>query len=373
ILQVLSALHAAHQKGIIHRDLKPDNVFVAVDSRMREEIKLLDFGVAKVLQEGNLFPMNTQPGTVLGTPFYMSPEQARGGKDIDARSDIWSMGVVMYEMLAGRLPYKGDTCNEVIANVLMNDPVPLVKVAPWLNIDLCAIVAKAMAKDRGQRFQTVAEMVKSLTPLFGGFDRELRSVVAKAILDTVASPPLKGEITGPIEAGAETGKRSENPTHHMAKKRATGFPRRAVALIGVVALALLAVVAIVVFVAVSRSGGNDRPRAAAATPVALDLGAPAQTAAIVEPPSENVTIRIGGLPPDAMVLAAGKPVTTPFLLLRSDEAVAIQVTAAGYLPYATSLRPSQDLTLTAEMRKTPAGKSRAHRPPTEKWRSNPFE
>ncbi|MBN1771963.1 MAG: serine/threonine protein kinase, partial [Deltaproteobacteria bacterium] len=120
---VLEALVAAHGRGIIHRDLKPENVFLTRGPRGQRWTRLLDFGIAKVVDHKLGAPRLTQVGTVVGTPFYMAPEHARGVRDLDARVDVYAAGVMLFEMLTRRVPYDGASYNEVLAKVL-SDPFP---------------------------------------------------------------------------------------------------------------------------------------------------------------------------------------------------------------------------------------------------------
>ena len=167
--QIASALEAAHEAGIVHRDIKPENVIVRRDGL----VKVLDFGLAKLAerQSGSagseaptLVGMETTPGLVLGTVNYMSPEQVRGLR-VDARSDNFSLGVVMYEMVAGRLPYEGATASDVIAAILLNEPLPLARFAQNVPAELERIVAKALCKDREERYQTASELSVDLKSL----------------------------------------------------------------------------------------------------------------------------------------------------------------------------------------------------------------
>jgi hypothetical protein len=194
VLQILSALHAAHRKGIIHRDLKPENVFMAVDSRNREEVKLLDFGVAKVQEATEDSLRLTKTGTVLGTPSYLSPEQARGRKDIDERIDIWAAGVMLYQMLAGELPFKGESYNEVLANVLIEDPMPLGQLAPGAPDGLVAVVNRAMTKDRDERFKRVSDMIESLLPFCERAEYEMTPQAFEMLRKSVPPPPALPKV-----------------------------------------------------------------------------------------------------------------------------------------------------------------------------------
>lgn len=163
-IQIASALSSAHAAGITHRDIKPENIMVRQDGY----IKVLDFGLAKLAPEtssstpgGSEDPtralLRTEPGAVVGTDAYMSPEQARG-RPIDARTDIWSLGVVLYEMLAGRRPFAGETRADVMVAVLSSEPPPLAAYAPDVPHELEWIVAKALSKDAEGRYQTAKEL-----------------------------------------------------------------------------------------------------------------------------------------------------------------------------------------------------------------------
>ena len=167
-IQVGSALAASHEAGIVHRDIKPENIMVRPDGYA----KVLDFGIAKLTdrqtaQEQKLMRMEamlTRTGGILGTGRYMSPEQARGQK-VDARSDIWSLGVVLYEMAGGGSPFTGETPSDCIASVLTKDPPPLSDVVADVPLELEGIVNKALRKDRSERYQTITEMLADLRNL----------------------------------------------------------------------------------------------------------------------------------------------------------------------------------------------------------------
>ncbi|MET0287657.1 MAG: serine/threonine-protein kinase [Polyangiales bacterium] len=163
--QILHSLGEAHRKAIVHRDLKPDNVFVLrAEGHGEPVIKVLDFGIAKVVApDRRVDQFETQAGTVFGTPRYMSPEQAQGAP-LDGRSDLYSVGALLYQMLAGRAPFVEDDAVVVMAKHIQERPEPPRKVRPERPIpeSLEQVVLKAMAKDPGERFQEASEFVQAL-------------------------------------------------------------------------------------------------------------------------------------------------------------------------------------------------------------------
>jgi len=173
-VQMASALAAAHEAGITHRDIKPENVMLRRDGI----VKVLDFGLAKLTEQRpdavdseapTIAKVNTDPGTVMGTASYMSPEQARG-QEVDARSDIFSLGVVLYEMIAGRPPFAGLNALDVIGAILNREPAPLGDVPP----ELQRIVSKALRKDRDERYQHVKDLLLDLKDLKQELDFKAR-------------------------------------------------------------------------------------------------------------------------------------------------------------------------------------------------------
>ncbi len=170
-IQITGALEEAHAAGIIHRDIKPENVMI----RKNGHVKVLDFGLAKLVEPASGINetdteavtralVQTDAGVVLGTSHYMSPEQARG-KTIDARTDIWSLGVMLYEMAAGRPPFAGETKTDVIVAIAKADPTPLARFAPNLPPEFEWIVLKALRKNVDERYQTVKELESDLRKL----------------------------------------------------------------------------------------------------------------------------------------------------------------------------------------------------------------
>lgn len=173
--EIVTALVAAHEVGVVHRDLKPENVMLRDDGK----IKVLDFSLAKLTQRFPSNPenlptdlltvsLNTEPGFLMGTATYMSPEQARG-QEVDARTDIWSFGVMFYEMLTGELPFTGKTTSDMIAEILKSEPASLADFADEMPKHLERIILKSLSKELGERYQTSEELLDDL----GSAKREL--------------------------------------------------------------------------------------------------------------------------------------------------------------------------------------------------------
>ena len=152
---IADGLQEAHEKDLVHRDIKPDNILVS-----KKIVKILDFGIAKHIG-GTADPSLTQAGMVMGTPHYMSPEQALG-RAVDARTDIFSLGVVLYEMLSGQKPFTGDAAPQVLLQSVMNEPRDIAQAAPTTTRALAMIVRRCMQKQAAERFQTCEELKKAL-------------------------------------------------------------------------------------------------------------------------------------------------------------------------------------------------------------------
>jgi serine/threonine protein kinase len=168
MIQVSGALAAAHNAGIIHRDIKPENVMLRRDGI----VKVLDFGLAKLTENQGVIDtqaptrtfFKTEPGVVMGTVAYMSPEQARG-LTVDARSDIWSLGVLLYELIAGRIPFEGSTTTDIMVSILEREPPPLSRFVPETPAELQRIVSKTLQKNCDERYQTVKDLLLDLKAL----------------------------------------------------------------------------------------------------------------------------------------------------------------------------------------------------------------
>ncbi|MFZ5897243.1 MAG: protein kinase domain-containing protein [Myxococcota bacterium] len=160
--QLLDALVAAHGAGIVHRDLKPDNVFLLTSRHGNKDfVKLLDFGISKFADIGSGLSM-TRTGVVMGTPYYMAPEQAKGSRELDHRVDLYAVGVVLYEALTGKVPFDAETFNELLFKIVLETPRPIEELVPGVDPNLCGIVRRAMAREPNERFQSAAEFRAAL-------------------------------------------------------------------------------------------------------------------------------------------------------------------------------------------------------------------
>ena len=250
-IQVASALEEAHAAGIVHRDIKPDNIMV----RRNGYVKVLDFGLAKLTETVDRSPLDpdaatrvmvqTDAGVVMGTSHYMSPEQARG-KPVDARSDIWSLGVVIYEMVAGRTPFSGETSTDVIVAITQKDPPPLARFAPNVPAELDWIVNKALRKDRDERYQTIKELLTDLRRLKQRI--EFEAELERSSSPEVATIPTKSKSAGspvgmPTIQDRAVATAEKSVTHvSSAEYIVTGIARHKIAA-AVIALVVVAAIA----------------------------------------------------------------------------------------------------------------------------------
>jgi len=194
VLQACEAIAEAHSMGIIHRDLKPANLFRIVRADGTPSIKVLDFGISKVQGDHAM----THTSSMMGSPQYMSPEQMTAAKTVDARADIWAMGVILLELLTGKTPFDGDTIPELCVAILHSEPPPLSRFRPELPIDLGLVIDRALQKSRDDRFPNVAEFATALAP----FGPPGAAVSAERIRRVLGVNPERGARTLLVGSGS---------------------------------------------------------------------------------------------------------------------------------------------------------------------------
>jgi len=224
----MRGVQAAHKKGVVHRDLKPDNIFLCSGGEgISAEPKVLDFGIAKLSALTNsMNPSLTHSGAVMGTPHYMSPEQARDSRGVDERTDIYALGVILYELIGGVRPFEAPSLTALLLKVARGDAAPLRSVRPSVPVKLEEIVARAMALDPGMRFQTVGSFIDALQPFAGPVGLDPRGAAEGA-----------GELPGSVATETPLAVGSIAPSkQRLARRRAAWAV--AVGALAIIALAL---------------------------------------------------------------------------------------------------------------------------------------
>ncbi len=316
VAQLCSALNYAHGQGVVHRDIKPANLFILPDGT----VKLLDFGVAK-LTTSTL----TRQGDVLGSVSYMSPEQVSGSESIDGRSDIFSVGVMLFEMLAGRKPFKGETPTATIVQILREDPPALDKLVPGIPPRLVAAVNRALAKEPGDRFPTAGEFGKELQIIrrsIQAASSEAHGLDETRFANSSEMAALQQQLEQ--DAAAKAVATTSTPLH---RKWAVPVIAAAMILIGVAAVTLK-------MQGTPPDGSTVTNSAAAIAPVAA---------------STDPVLRVESNPAGAEVVLDGRP---------TGQVTPAPVTFAGPGPYTLRLSRrgfvSQEVNLTAADLKGPA-------------------
>jgi serine/threonine protein kinase len=335
VLQAADALAAAHVLGIVHRDIKPANLFLALRPDGTRRVKVLDFGISKhASASGYDAPCLTQGASSLGTPAYMSPEQVRGASDVDARTDIWGLGAILYELITGQMAFVGKDVKAILDHVLSDDPCPMPSLRRDVPSELDAIVMRCLDRDRDRRWATAAKFARALSTYgssgtftqLASVQRELGSTGSIPAVRTQGSnsvDPMVANVRAsmatapdPDEVRAREGI-VEDWTKQRARKRTARIAMMVLAAVSLV----VASAALLVRVSGRTAGGVDtRATAQSGAPLAAESALPgvnanananANPSAVVESASASVGAgadRAGGAGPVANVYPAASPV-----------------------------------------------------------------
>jgi serine/threonine-protein kinase len=228
MIPVVDAIATAHQHGVVHRDLKPENVFLTA-GRQGLVPKVLDFGISKIVQPGE--EKLTATGTAMGTPTYMAPEQVQGASDLDARADVWALGVMLYELATGVLPFTGPTAGSIFVNICTRDPAPLVQHVAAISPEYARIVERCLRRDLRARYPSAASLLRDLRHLQAGEALEPTGAVA-----TVGAPPAAAadaaiarlsDDARAAAGGTMVGGAGPNAAHHETMPARPGVMRPA--------------------------------------------------------------------------------------------------------------------------------------------------
>lgn len=342
---VLLALNAAHEKGIVHRDLKPENIFLVHRAGEAPKIKLIDFGISK-FNESLQGEKLTRTGSVMGTPSYMSPEQARGDSNLDQRADLFSLGVILYEMLTGKLPFDGDNFTSIIVNILTTDPIPPNEAYSNFPRIAESVLEKALTKDSASRYQTALEFLEALKGL-GDYSKrgeKLTELAAGITKKTFAAGSLGSEnlnsdssvasdiLSQVINAATPTGWVGIT-TKHTTRRRSLVLP----------VVFLVAVVIVGGLTAFFVFGREDRKEAQVV---------PVSPFPEPEKLERSVEISIVGAPDGATIFYDNAKVEkNPFRVKKGDALVPVRVEAAGFEVANINVAPTMNRTIQVAMRK----------------------
>jgi eukaryotic-like serine/threonine-protein kinase len=321
VLQACEALAQAHVAGIVHRDLKPENLFVSTGAG-KSVVKILDFGISKLSAKrttSDRLDVLTHADDKFGTPVYMSPEQLRASRDVDARADVWAVGVVLYELLTGVLPFEGDL-PELCTAILTMPPIPLTQHRPYLPVSLQSVIERCLEKEADKRFQNVAELAQELRPFAAaaGHARidHVVSIIREAGEPIQAATPAPGEVTSRLlhqatTLGAAEGRLlttgSAAASWRGVLREAAGWKRRRAAIAAALGVAVIAVVA---SLGLRQSTPEARAPATAAAPAEVTAAAP-PSPAVPPPESPPSAVPSASAPNDPAALQAATTTATP--------------------------------------------------------------
>ncbi len=312
VLQACEAIAVAHALGIVHRDLKPANLFVTMRPDGSALIKVLDFGISKVAGVADQHPSLTKTSAVMGSPLYMSPEQMKSARNVDVRTDIWALGTILHELIAGSPPFGGESLGEVFAAVMTLDVKPLRTLRPDTPEGLERLVLRALEKDPERRISNVAELAVALAPFAParshGLVARVQGVMGRVGVSSMPPAPPEAAAAVSVPGSATSGvSATDTSWAHQSARRSRNAKRPLV--FGAAAVVALAGVALLV----ARGTHASDP---AATPAASAL---------------SVISAVPAVPPSA-VASVPAPVVAPLLAQPTPSSESVAVTAGSVAP-----------------------------------------
>ena len=308
ILQACEAIAEAHALGIVHRDLKPANLFLVQRSRREPIIKVLDFGISKTAESESLGL--TKTSAIMGSPYYMSPEQMRSARDADTRSDIWALGIILFELLTGVPPFQGNTITEVVVLVTQGNVPPIRELRPDVPAALADVIARCLRRDPGQRYADIVELAKALVP----FGPPRSDVVLEKISRILGAVTMSGRPVASAEADAIGGAAdlpiAQATAAAWSNSRSDSRSNRSLSFMIGIGIVLVTAIAIFAW----RRGASSNASASASMPVASiaaissTLGASTAAASIPSAvPDSPVALATSSASPESSAQAADLP------------------------------------------------------------------
>jgi serine/threonine-protein kinase len=368
--EIASAVGAAHAQQIIHRDLKPDNVFLVSQAGGAVQVKILDFGIAKLVADDSVH--RTSTGSLLGTPIYMSPEQCRGTGKVDIRTDIYSLGCIIYELVSGRPPFMRDGAGELIAAHIGEMPVPLEQAAPEVPAALAALAARMLAKNPADRPASMSEVLFQLQAVHGAGPRTtvlvLPSTPSRPVPEVAAATPAlpatavllpKTAVLTPADPPRPYRTTLGESAHSEEPPATAPAPSRRW---------IWAVAAAVVVVAGGVLGVSQWRRPALT--VTTSVGPPPVAVAIQPPPApppapppvEWVVVDVENSPPGTTAVVDGERKSIPLRLEKGSPAREVRFEASGYQPRTVAVDGDRDRLLVLEWKRVEPPAPPRHRP-----------
>ena len=317
LLQACEAIAEAHSLGIIHRDLKPQNLFVTRRVDGKPLVKVLDFGISKTLDTQSGLSL-TRTSSIMGSPLYMSPEQMRSSKNVDQRADIWALGVILYELLTGHVPFEAESVPELCLKVVQDEPNPPKRERPEIPEGLNAVVLKCLEKTASNRFSNVAELAAALEPYSAEIARGSSERIAST-LNLPSRPPMVsiGSISSSSNPKIGTGGTAWGTTQAMEAKKKQRLPI-------IVGAGVAAVVVLSVGIGFAMKGSS---------PKTDTQGAPTQPTQTVAAPTVTVTATVTAPP------TVWEPMSATATTTATATATATQTTTAAGRPGQTTKPP----------------------------------